>query len=41
METVAKDAFKMFLGVSGIVENWASDNCSCTIRLPDNPLAGK
>jgi len=41
IETIAKDGFKMFLGINGVVENWGNDNQSCTIRLPDNPLAGK
>jgi len=39
METVGRDAFKMFLGVPAVVEAWAPDGGACTLRLPDNPLA--
>ncbi len=39
METVARDGFKMFLGVQGVVDGWSPDGASCSIRLPDNPLA--
>ncbi len=38
METLSRDAFKMFLGVSGVVEGWSADGSSCSIRMPDNPL---
>jgi hypothetical protein len=41
METVAKAAFKMFLGVTASVENFSSDGSSCILRLVDNPLAGE
>lgn len=39
METVAGGAFRMFLGVPAVLEAWAADGTSCTLRLPDNPLA--
>ena len=39
METVAGPAFKMFLGVSAVLEAWAPDGSACTLRLADNPLA--
>lgn len=39
MDTVAKEAFRMFLGVSAVSEAWAPDASSCTLRIPDNPLA--
>jgi hypothetical protein len=41
METVGRDAFKMFLGVSAVVEGWSPDGASCSLRMPDNPLAGE
>ena len=41
MDTVAKAAFKMFLGVTASVENFSQDGASCTLRLADNPLAGE
>jgi hypothetical protein len=41
METVAKEAFKMFLGVTAAVEAFAADGSACTLRIPDNPLAGE
>ena len=34
-----QDAFKMFLGVSAVLDNWMSDQSACTLRLADNPLA--
>ena len=37
-EQIAKVAFRMFLGVSGDVTSWNSDNTSCSIILYDNPL---
>jgi hypothetical protein len=39
METLSKDALRMYLGVQGIVENWSADGRECSLRLPDNPLA--
>lgn len=39
METVGKDAFKMFLGLPAIVEGWNAEGTICTLRLTDNPLA--
>lgn len=39
METVGRDAFRMFLGVPAVVEGWSPDGGACTLRLPDNPLA--
>jgi len=38
METLSKDALRMYLGVQGIVENWSQDGRECSLRLPDNPL---
>ena len=40
METVAREAFKMFLGVTATAEAFSPDGNSCTLRLADNPLAG-
>ena len=40
MDTVAKEAFRMFLGVPAVVGDFSADNSSCTLRIPDNPLAG-
>ena len=40
MDTVAKEAFRMFLGVAAVAGDFAADNSSCTLRIPDNPLAG-
>lgn len=34
-----QDAFRMFLGVSAVVEGWNAEFSACTLRLPDNPLA--
>ena len=39
METVARDGFKMFLGVSAICVDWTPDSTACTVRLAENPLA--
>jgi len=39
METLSKDALRMYLGVQGVVENWSPDGRECSLRLPDNPLA--
>lgn len=39
MDVVAKDAFRMFLGVAAVAEGWAPDASACTLRIPDNPLA--
>ena len=39
MDTVGREAFKMFLGVTAHVEGWAPDGSSCSLRIPDNPLA--
>ncbi len=41
MDTVAKEAFRMFLGVPAIVGDFSADSSSCTLRIPDNPLAGE
>ena len=40
MDTVARDAFKMFLGVTAVVTEAAADGSACVLRIPDNPLAG-
>lgn len=32
METVAVGAFRMFLGTPAVLENWASDGSSCSLR---------
>ena len=40
METVARDAFKMFLGVTASIDGFTADGNACTLRLADNPLAG-
>ncbi len=32
METVARDAFRMFLGVSAQLEGWSADATACTLR---------
>ena len=40
MDTVAREAFKMFLGVSAVLTEVAADGSSCVLRIPDNPLAG-
>lgn len=39
METVARDGFKMFLGVSALCVDWTPDSTACTVRLTENPLA--
>jgi hypothetical protein len=39
METLARDALRMYLGVTGVVEAWSADGRECSLRLPDNPLA--
>ena len=39
IETLAKDAFKMFLGYSANVDSWNSDNTSCIVKVVDNPLS--
>ena len=39
METLARDALRMYLGVHGVVEGWSADGRECSLRLPDNPLA--
>ena len=38
-ESVAKVAFKMFLGVTAEVVGWNADFTACSLVLPDNPLA--
>jgi hypothetical protein len=40
IDTVARDAFKMFLGVSAVVTEVGGDGSSAVLRIPDNPLAG-
>lgn len=40
MDTVAKEAFRMFLGVAAVVGDFSADSSACTLRIPDNPLAG-
>ncbi|KAL2634183.1 hypothetical protein R1flu_005662 [Riccia fluitans] len=37
-ETIVKVGFKMFLGVTGTVANWNTDNTECSLILDDNPL---
>ena len=39
MDTVGKEAFRIFLGVPAYAEAWAPDGSSCSLRIPDNPLA--
>lgn len=41
MDTLARDGFKMFLGVVGTVDSWSPDGSSCSLKLADNPLTGK
>lgn len=38
-EKIARLGFKMFLGVSAVATNWASDGTECSLILEDNPLA--
>lgn len=38
-ETIAKVAFKMFLGVIGEVNSWSADGNSFSLILADNPLS--
>jgi len=40
MDSLSKDAFKMFLGVSAVVTDMSPEGNACTLRIPDNPLAG-
>ena len=40
MDTVAREAFKMFLGVPAVLSDVGADGNSCILRIPDNPLAG-
>lgn len=35
---IAKDGFRMFLGIQPIVTNWSSDGKECSLLLDDNPL---
>ncbi len=39
MDTIAKEALKMFLGITGVVDSWSADGSSCSLKLPDNPLS--
>ena len=39
MEVIAKQAFKMFLGVYADVVNWDSQGQTCSLILRDNPLS--
>jgi len=39
MEVVAKQAFRMFLGVYADVTNWDDQMQSCSLILKDNPLS--
>ena len=39
MEVVAKQAFKMFLGVYADVTNWDQQGQKCSLILRDNPLS--
>jgi len=39
IDTVARDGFRMFLGVGAAVDGWNSTSTACTLRLADNPLA--
>eukprot|EP00043_Microstomoeca_roanoka_P008366 m.80545 g.80545 ORF g.80545 m.80545 type:complete len:175 (-) comp14212_c5_seq1:96-620(-) len=36
--TLAKEGFRMFLGVSANIGNWSNDDKECTLTLDDNPL---
>ncbi len=40
MDTVAREAFRMFLGVAAVAGDFSADSSACTLRIPDNPLAG-
>lgn len=40
MDAVAKEAFRMFLGAPAVVGDFSADGSACTLRIPDNPLAG-
>ena len=39
MDVLAKQAFKMFLGVYADVGNWDAQGQSCSLILKDNPLS--
>ena len=39
MDVIAKQAFRMFLGVYANVENWDQQNQACNLILKDNPLS--
>lgn len=41
MDSLSKEALKMFLGVSAVVTDMAPEGNACTLRIPDNPLAGE
>ncbi len=36
--TLAKDGFRMFLGVTPTVGNWSADGKECSLIIEDNPL---
>ena len=40
MDAVAKEAFRMFLGAPAVLGDFSADGSACTLRIPDNPLAG-
>ena len=39
IDTVARDGFRMFLGVGAAVDGWNATSTACTLRLAENPLA--
>lgn len=39
MDIIAKQAFRMFLGVFADVQNWDAQYQSCSLVLKDNPLS--
>ncbi|EGD81338.1 trafficking protein particle complex subunit 3 [Salpingoeca rosetta] len=36
--TLAKEGFRMFLGVTATISNWTADDKECTLTIDDNPL---
>eukprot|EP01147_Barroeca_monosierra_P001133 gene1133-4353_t len=36
--TLARDGFRMFLGITTSLENWSSNERECTLVIDDNPL---
>lgn len=39
IDTVARDGFRMFLGVGAAVDGWNATSTACTLRLAENPLS--